>query len=64
MVGTLQRRTLFGAIFWVLVSLLVLADWMRGAPRHNRFDEPMPWALGSGSSSAAKGAHCTAAPRK
>ena len=27
-------------------------------------DEPLPWALGSGRSDAAKGAHCTAAPRK
>jgi len=61
--ATSQRRTTFAATFWALLVLLVLADWWRGAPLHNRFDEPLPWALGSGSSSAAKGAHCTAAPR-
>jgi hypothetical protein len=54
----------FAAIFWILLTLLVLGDWVRGATLHNRFDEPAPWALGSGSSSAAKGAHCTAVPRK
>jgi len=58
------RRTVFAATFWALLGVLVLADWVRGAPRHNRFDEPLPWALGSGSGSAEKGAHCTAAPRK
>ena len=58
------RRTVFVLSFWVLLGLLVLADWVRGAPRHNRFDEPLPWALGSGSGPAEKGAHCTAAPRK
>ena len=59
-----RRRTVFAAIFWALLTLLVLGDWVRGAPLHNRFDEPTPWALGSGSTSAAKGAHCTAVPRK
>ena len=60
---TPQRRTAFAAIFWVVLVLLVLADWVRGAPLHNRFDEPLPWALGSGIGSD-KGAHCTAAPGK
>ena len=59
-----KRRTLFAAVFWTLLLLLVLADWVRGAPNHNRFDEPLPWALGSGMASATIGAHCTAAPRK
>ena len=59
-----QRRPILAVAFWSVLALLVVADWVRGAPLHNRFDEPLPWALGSGSSSAAKGAHCTAAPRK
>lgn len=62
--ATSQRRTVFAAVFWALLGLLVLVDWVRGAPKHNRFDEPAPWAFGSGSSSAAKGAHCAAPPRK
>lgn len=62
--STPQRRTAFAAIFWVVFMLLVLADWVRGAPLHDRFDEPLPWALGSGSGPAVKGAHCTAAPRR
>jgi hypothetical protein len=64
MTTTPHRRTLFAAIFWGLLVLFVLVDWGRGAALHDRFDEPLPWALGSGSSSAAKGAHCAAAPRK
>jgi hypothetical protein len=62
--GTARPRIVLAAIFWVIFGVLVLADWVHGAPQHNRFDEPLPWALGSGSGSAAKGAHCTAAPRK
>jgi hypothetical protein len=62
--STNPRRRLFASIFWAVLLALVLFDWVRGAARHDRFDEPMPWALGSGTSSAAKGAHCTAAPRK
>jgi hypothetical protein len=56
------RRTAFAAVFWTLLVLFVLVDRWRGAPLHNRFDEPAPWALGSGTSDAAMGAHCTAAP--
>jgi len=62
--GIARPRIVFAALFWVIFGMLVLADWVRCAPRHNRFDEPLPWALGSGSGSAGKGAHCTAAPRK
>jgi len=58
------RRTAFAMAFWALLGLFVFVDWVRGAPLHNRFDEPLPWALGSGSGAAEKGAHCTAAPRK
>lgn len=61
---TLSRRSVLATIFWALLVLLVLIDWVRGAALHNRFDEPHPWALGSGSSSAAKGAHCAAAPAR
>ena len=56
-------RPILATVFWVALVVLVLIDGWRGAPFHNRFDEPLPWALGSGSSDAAKGAHCTAAPR-
>jgi hypothetical protein len=59
---TAHRRSVLAAIFWALLVFFVLLDWVRGAALHNRFDEPHPWALGSGSSSAAKGAHCAAAP--
>ena len=59
-----QRRTVYAAIFWVVFIALVLLDWVRGAPLHDRFDAPAPWALGSGTSAAAKGAHCAALPRK
>jgi hypothetical protein len=58
------RRALLAAFFWSVLALFVVVDEWRGFARHDRFDEPMPWALGSGSSDAAKGAHCTAAPRK
>lgn len=60
---TLSRRSVLATIFWALLVLLVLIDWVRGAALHNRFDEPHPWALGSGSS-AAKCAHCAAAPAR
>ena len=61
---TTSRRGLLGTLFWALLVLLVVVDTWRGAPLHNRFDEPFPWGLGSGTSDAAKGAHCTAVPRK
>jgi hypothetical protein len=59
-----ERRLLFAGLFWVALLLFVVFDQWCSFARHERFDEPMPWALGSGASDAAKGAHCTAAPRK
>jgi len=47
------------AFFWLLLIGFVVFDWTR-APQRNRFDEPPPFALGSGPASG--GAHCAAAP--
>ena len=47
------------ALFWLLLIGFVVFDWTR-APQRNRFDEPPPFALGSGP--ARGGAHCAAAP--
>ena len=59
-----RRHVFFAAVFWALLVLFVFGDGWRGLAQHDRFDEPAPWALGSGTSDASKGAHCTAAPRK
>ncbi len=61
---TLSRRFLMAAVFWAALAAFVFGDAVRGLPNHDRFDEPAPWALGSGKNDAAKGAHCTAAPVK
>lgn len=47
------------AVFWALLIAFVVFDWLR-APERNRFDEPPPFAIGSGPASG--GAHCAAAP--
>jgi hypothetical protein len=47
------------AVFWALLVAFVVVDWTR-APQRNRFDEPPPFAIGSGPASG--GAHCAAAP--
>jgi hypothetical protein len=47
------------AVFWALLIAFVVVDWNR-APQRNRFDEPPPFAIGSGPASG--GAHCAAAP--
>lgn len=47
------------AAFWLLLIAFVVFDWTR-APQRNRFDEPPPFAIGSGPASG--GAHCAAAP--
>jgi hypothetical protein len=47
------------AVFWALLLAFVVFDWTR-APQRNRFDEPPPFAIGSGPASS--GAHCAAAP--
>jgi hypothetical protein len=47
------------AVFWALLAAFVVLDWTR-APQRNRFDEPPPFAVGSGPAKA--GAHCAAAP--
>jgi len=47
------------AAFWALLIAFVVIDWLR-APQRNRFDEPPPFAIGSGPASG--GAHCAAAP--
>ncbi len=47
------------AVFWALLIAFVVFDWLR-APQRNRFDEPPPFAIGSGPASG--GAHCAAAP--
>lgn len=47
------------AVFWVLLVAFVVVDWLR-APQRNRFDEPTPFALGSGP--AGGGGHCASAP--
>jgi hypothetical protein len=47
------------AVFWALLLTFVVVDWRR-APQRNRFDEPPPFALGSGPVSGA--GHCAAAP--
>jgi hypothetical protein len=59
---TKRRPFALATLFWVLLVLFVLVDAAAGARFHNRFDEPWPWALGSGRNDGAKGAHCTAAP--
>ncbi|HTT11871.1 MAG TPA: hypothetical protein VMG60_13335 [Burkholderiaceae bacterium] len=61
--STTQRRSLLAILFWVVLVVLVLADRVHGAPRHDRFDAPLPRALGSGSVRA-QGAHCMVAPRR
>ena len=50
---------LMAAVFWALLLAFVVFDWRR-APQRNRFDEPPPFALGSGPVSGA--GHCAAAP--
>lgn len=47
------------AAFWALLLAFVVFDWTR-APQRNRFDEPPPFAIGSGPASGA--GHCAAAP--
>lgn len=47
------------AAFWALLVAFVVFDWTR-SPQRNRFDEPPPFAIGSGP--ATGGAHCAAAP--
>jgi hypothetical protein len=47
------------AVFWALLAAFVVFDWMR-APQRNRFDEPPPFAIGSGPVSGA--GHCAAPP--
>lgn len=49
------------AVFWALLLAFVVFDWTR-APQRNRFDEPPPFAIGSGPASGA--GHCAAAPAK
>ena len=46
-------------VFWALLIAFVVFDWTR-APQRNRFDEPPPFAIGSGPVSGA--GHCAAAP--
>lgn len=46
-------------VFWTLLVAFVVYDWLR-APSRNRFDEPPPFALGSGPVSGA--GHCAGAP--
>lgn len=46
-------------VFWALLLAFVVFDWLRAPPR-NRFDEPPPFALGSGPVSGA--GHCAAPP--
>lgn len=46
------------ALLWLLLLGFVAFDWTR-TPQRNRFDEPPPFALGSGP--ATGGAHCAAA---
>jgi hypothetical protein len=58
------RRIWLAAAFWLLFGVLLVFDWNRGSAARNRFDEPAPWALGSGKGPAAQGAHCAAVPRK
>lgn len=48
------------AIFWLMLTIFVVADWLRTSPQRNRFDEPPPFAIGSGP--AGGGGHCAAAP--
>ena len=47
------------AVFWVLLLAFVTFDWTR-SPQRNRFDEPSPFAIGSGPVSGA--GHCAAPP--
>ena len=47
------------AVFWALLIAFVVFDWTR-TPQRNRFDEPPPFAIGSGPVSGA--GHCAAAP--
>ena len=47
------------AVFWVLLLAFVTFDWTR-SPQRNRFDEPPPFAIGSGPVSGA--GHCAAPP--
>lgn len=45
--------------FWLLLVAFVVFDWLR-APQRSRFDEPPPFAIGSGPVSGA--GHCAAPP--
>jgi hypothetical protein len=45
--------------FWLLLAAFVVFDWLH-APQRNRFDEPPPFAIGSGPVSGA--GHCAAVP--
>jgi len=47
------------AVFWALLIAFVVFDWTR-TPQRNRFDDPPPFAIGSGPVSGA--GHCAAAP--
>lgn len=47
------------SVFWLLLLAFVIIDWQR-APQRNRFDEPAPFALGSGPVAGA--GHCAAIP--
>ena len=46
-------------VFWLLLAAFVVFDWLHAPPR-NRFDEPPPFAIGSGPVSGA--GHCAAPP--
>ncbi len=52
-------RVIAAAAFWLLVLLLLWADWRSSQP-HDRWAEPLPLALGSGP--AADAGHCSLAP--
>lgn len=54
-----RRVLVFGALFWAATLGFIALDWAQSAP-YNRFDEPLPWALGQPPSHS--GAHCSAAP--
>jgi len=57
--GRFAPAAAMAAVFWALLVAFVIVDWLR-APQRNRFDEPTPFAIGSGPVSNA--GHCAAAP--
>ncbi len=48
-------------LLWLVVLLLLALDWRASVP-HQRFQEPMPLALGHGP--APDASHCSAAPTR